>query len=152
MKLFFIIFTLTLFAGSAQSQNFRPRIYEQNGSGGIIWDHFSERDFSAVSRLARNYCSDAQLGSPKIQKIKNGCMFSCGGEFDNYEFQCGPRPIGSGETSIEDMERLGAQCVAIGFSKGTPEFGQCVLRLLDTNKRSDMPDLQLRITPRGYTQ
>ena len=126
---------LNLVIMSVTAQTYPVRIAEENGSGGIIKDHFSRRDYGGVTAVARTYCQNARLGSPSVKKRKEGCLLFCGTEFDEYEFSCGARPITANQISSADMDELGARCVQIGFQKGTPEYGQCVLKLLDINTR-----------------
>lgn len=131
----FLMMLIAIASGTAAAGNYPIRIAEENGNGGVIWDHYSGRDYGGVTAVARTYCQNAGQGLPSIKKRKEGCILFCGTEFDEYEFSCGPRPISANQSTAADMEELGKQCAQIGFQKGTPEYGQCVLKLLDINTR-----------------
>jgi len=42
-----------------------------------------------------------------------------------------PQPTVAQQPVDEDVEKLGATCASIGFQKGTPDYGNCVLKLME---------------------
>ena len=133
----FLPFCFLFLAGFGSSTFAQQEISKDHGQWGEISDHMSKRNYGSVTALARTYCQNNGFGVPKITKTKEGCMLFCGGEWDKYEFVCGDRPVTSGRITNADMEALGSQCVTLGFQKGTVDYGQCVLKLVDINSRQN---------------
>jgi hypothetical protein len=112
-------------------------LYSDTGSGGNIYNVASSSE-DAVGRVARRYCAEHGLGQPTIGSRTPSPL---GSDFWGYDFSCGApgtsqpqqtpqaqQPVGS------DVEKFGATCTSIGFQKGTPEHGNCILRMMEMNR------------------
>lgn len=105
-------------------------LYRDSGSGGSIYNVASASE-EAVGRVARRYCAEHGLGQPTIGKRYAPPM---GTDFWGYDFSCGPREAPQAQQPVgSDVEKFGATCTGIGFQKGTPEYGNCILRLMEVN-------------------
>ena len=112
-------------------------LFRDSGSGGSIYnvDRASE---DAVERVARRYCMEHGLGQPTVGKRYVPPM---GSGFWGYDFSCGApgeAPAAEGPVAQQpagsDMEKFGATCTSLGFQKGTPEHGNCILKLMEMNR------------------
>jgi hypothetical protein len=57
-----------------------------------------------------------------------------GTDFSGYDFSCGtPGATVAQQPAGSDVERFGATCTGIGFQKAKPEYGNCILRLMEKN-------------------
>ncbi|MBV8210269.1 MAG: hypothetical protein JO133_09440 [Burkholderiaceae bacterium] len=57
-----------------------------------------------------------------------------GSAFWNYDFSCGAEGTPAPQQAVgSDTERFGATCASIGFQKGTTDYGNCVLKLMEMN-------------------
>jgi hypothetical protein len=112
-------------------------VISQRGSGGIIF-HVPSKDPSAVGRVAAKYCEERHLGAPTIDQPYNDAR-----NYEYYDFKCRDRETGAVSRGNnpqateaqqpvgDDVEKLGATCASIGFQKATPDYGNCVLRLME---------------------
>jgi hypothetical protein len=69
------------------------QITYDTGNGGVITQHFTQRDYGQILKMANEYCLDHRLGTPTINQIHTGCLSieTCGTENDQYEFKCGDK-------------------------------------------------------------
>jgi len=105
-------------------------LYRDTGSGGSIYNVASASE-DAVGRVARRYCTEHGLGPPTMG---NQYAAPLGTGFVAYDFSCGPREAPAAQQSVGiDVEKFGATCTSIGFQKGTSEYGNCILRLMEMN-------------------
>ncbi len=122
-------------------------MYSDTGSGGSIYNLASQSE-DAVRRVARRYCTEHGLGQPTIGSRNKSPL---GSDFSQYDFSCGshdapvaqqpnvaPQPMDQQPVTAQpavalDVEKFGATCASIGFQKATPEYGNCVLKLMEMN-------------------
>jgi hypothetical protein len=118
-------------------------LFRDTGSGGSIYNITSASE-DAVARVARRYCAEHALGPPTIGDRYAPPM---GTGFWGYDFSCAPQeaPMAQQPTG-GDLEKAEATCSRIGFQKGTPDYGHCILRLLEMNKAqaSQAPGVSLQ--------
>lgn len=80
-----------------------------SGSGGVLHDYYSSRNYGDVVRRANIYCSSIGMGAPRISKILNGCLLICGSEYDKYNFTC--------ESNIYNQPTIYTPAPNVSYSK-----------------------------------
>jgi hypothetical protein len=126
---------------TSQCSTCATSVISERGSGGII-SHVPSKDASAVARVAAKYCEERHLGAPTIGEPRNDSRNWY--PYVYYDFNCrdretdvaamranSPQPAVAQQPVDEDVEKLGATCASIGFQKGTPDYGNCVLKLME---------------------
>ena len=116
---------------------------EGGSYGGVVWDHFSNRSYSKVVRLAEEHCRAFNKSHEMVDK-KNAGLWD--GEYDQYRFRCVAAPKSSYEVSAPtpratadglqnsapakiSLEDATQKCTSLGFQPGTESFGNCVLKI-----------------------
>lgn len=78
-----------------------------------------------MERVARAYCAENGMGEPQL-----GPANYVG--YDTYKFiNCSPAPKLIDLSNHEDKQKLFNQCESLGFKEGTPDFGNCMLKLIE---------------------
>ena len=67
------------------------QITYDNGNSGVITQHFTERDYGDVLKMANEYCQKHGFATAAVNQVHVGCFgfVTCGTENDQYEFKCG---------------------------------------------------------------
>jgi len=116
-------------------------LYRDSGSGGTIYSVASAGE-DAVGRVAHRYCIEHGLEQPTIGSRTASPL---GSGFWNYDFSCAGATPAPQQPSGGDTEKFGTTCTSIGFQKGTPDYGNCVLKLMEMN--SAQADANARPSP-----
>jgi hypothetical protein len=124
-------------------------VYVEDGQLAVA--HLVSADPSAVQRVAASYCQDHQLGKPLIKQPPDLSKYP---KWAIYFFQCesqqadlaaakgqprlpvaqpSPIPPPAGDKA----ERFGATCGGMGFQKGTPEYDNCVSKLIEMSGQAE---------------
>lgn len=118
-------------------------MHDGSGYGGVVWEHFSDRSYSKVVRLANEHCNAFGKNAEIVDKKIGGFLKS---EYDEYRFRCeysmqnsnnvGPSSQPSIPTqktgtsspmiSLDDAKQ---KCGSLGFKTDTEAFGTCVLKI-----------------------
>lgn len=150
IQLFCVAMALSASAFSAETTYIAKKL----GDRGEVAKHWMNIGEATVKRVAGEYCTSKKLGAPSIAKTKIGCPPPCETEYERYDFVCsattewsatdvGAKPQTElGTSSVGDKARtemnlkaLGEKCADIGFKKGSKDFGNCVLKLLEIDTR-----------------
>lgn len=132
---------------------FGTKVYkvDTDGSGGVIWSHFTDHSEEKVKLVASFYCQQKQLITTRLTLESIGSLFSSS-EFYKYSFRCGaPVPVAPVNLGIPKMldpplenksqnlpkvqdvdsklDQAKSKCAALGFKAGTEKFGDCVIQL-----------------------
>jgi hypothetical protein len=76
-----------------------------------------------------------------------------GTDFSGYDFSCGtPGATVAQQPAGSDVERFGATCTGIGFQKAKPEYGNCILRLMEKNSSQATEVLDCRCSSNFATR
>lgn len=125
MRIFLLLIISTFLAGCATT--IRESAY---GSDYFeVRQHFSNSSELEANAIAQNRCV-MKNATPKLVNFERGC-FTCyssrGKEFNLYTYQCI-----SNKTISEDRQALDATtCTNWGFTKGTDNFANCMLRMYE---------------------
>lgn len=117
-------------------------IKEGSSQGGVVWEHFSDKSYSKVVRLASEHCRSFGKSAEIYDKKINGFIES---EYDEYKFRCVdnqqklltnpvPQPFNPGGSTFVPSPRVSLddaaqKCSSLGFKAGTEAFGNCVLKI-----------------------
>jgi hypothetical protein len=135
-----IIFTFfSLVLSACTSTHLR----EGGSWGGVVKDHFSDRSYSKVVRLAEEHCRAFNKSHEMVDKENASFLKS---EYDTYRFRCVAAPKSSYEVSAPtprstsdslqnsapakvSLDDATQKCTSLGFQPGTESFGNCVLKI-----------------------
>ena len=100
-----------------------------------VRQHFSNGSEFEANSIAQNRCAMLNA-TPKLVNFDRGC-FTCysskGGEFNLYTYQCI-----SNKSIAEDRQASDANsCSNWGFTKGTDNFANCMMRLYEVRVAVD---------------
>jgi hypothetical protein len=118
-------------------------VYLEGGQLAIA--HFAPADPSAVDRVAASYCQEHHSGKPvitkhpELQKYPHWAvyLFSCEDRDTDVVVTKGTQDLPVVQQSAVrqpvdiEAEKLGATCTGMGIQKGTPEYGNCILKLME---------------------
>ena len=116
---------------------------EGSSYGGVVRDHFSNRSYSKVVRLAEEHCRAFNKSHEMVDKENASFLKS---EYDTYRFRCVAAPKSTYEVSSPaprattdglqnsapakiSLEDATQKCTSLGFQPGTENFGNCVLKI-----------------------
>jgi len=116
-----------------------------------------------VDRVAAKYCEERHLGAPAIGQPYNDPRN--GYPYVYYDFKCRdreadvvvtrenkPQPTVAPQPVGDDLEKLGATCASIGFQKATPDYGNCVLKLMEMRNAQAVQGAAMSVPPEQLRQ
>jgi hypothetical protein len=115
-------------------------IWNATENGGTVYQDIFFGSDGDVAVVANAFCAERRLGPPQIgpktRTPRNQANYE-------YNFNCAQPVATASPTNPIAVRNLAGQCVALGFERDTPDFGNCVIRLLEIeNSRANQSATQ----------
>lgn len=124
-----MIFFLVLLngcSGISTSECLTCSAYVYNGH---VYRRDSYSSENETMRVAKLWCTEQGMGDASLGYEKKWI------EGSYYQINCSPKPQTVKIESPADLTPYVSNCKSLGFEKGTQEFGNCVMKLLEVHNK-----------------